>query len=112
MANPALTAPPREGLLRSLASYDAAAVCSGLSALSIAERSSSESVWPREGTACSTAAFKDLPAFTGDGQRAVVLARLRTTIHDPAHASSSGTDLRNRVERGLGRTAEAGAVPP
>src|SRR5262249_35378788 len=33
--------------------------------------------------------FQDLPAFTGDGQRAVVLARLRTTIHDPAHASSS-----------------------
>ena len=43
--------------------------------------------------------FQDLPAFTGDGQRAVVLARLRTTIHDPAHASSSGTGLRNRVER-------------
>ena len=38
-------------------SYDAAAVCSGLSALSIPERSSSESVWPCEEMACSTAAL-------------------------------------------------------
>src|SRR6202022_3004861 len=30
-------------------------------ALSIPERSSSESVWPREGTACSTAAFRTSP---------------------------------------------------
>ena len=30
-------------------------------ALSIAERSSSEWVWPREGTACSTAAFRTYP---------------------------------------------------
>ena len=47
----------REGSLRSLASYDAAAVCSGLSALSIAERSSSGRVWPCDEIACSTAAF-------------------------------------------------------
>ncbi len=51
--------------------------------------------------------FQDLAAFTGDGQRGVVLARLRTTIHDTARGSSSGTGLRNHVERGLGRTAEA-----
>ena len=42
---------------RSLPGYHTAAVCSGLSPLSIPERSSCESVWPCEEMACSTAAL-------------------------------------------------------